>query len=177
VHNNIIYYRSRIHVAVMHGGRNKNAPPRAEVGNDRFCARPTRIVMYAAHDINNVIMCNHVRCAPEPSDTVNPFGRTLKTRPTEVGGSADGVLLAARVLLFRGRPAIATVMNNRRRPDTRYQIIYRCYGIGPLGIGRLRDSAGPYRTSRARDITAQCAISVRSAGKHFQSKKCDGRSL
>lgn len=27
-------------------------------------------------------VCNHVRCAPEPSDTVNPFGETLKTRPT-----------------------------------------------------------------------------------------------
>lgn len=27
-------------------------------------------------------MCNHVRCAPEPSDTVNPFGPSLKTRST-----------------------------------------------------------------------------------------------
>lgn len=78
----------------------------------------------------------------------------------QVGGSADGVPRAACVLLFRSRPANATrtMMNNRRRPDTRYQI-YHCYDIDPLGRslyrrrrGHLHDFTGPYRISHAGDI-------------------------
>lgn len=78
----------------------------------------------------------------------------------QVGGSADGVPRAACVLLFRSRPANATrtMMNNRRRPDTRYQI-YHCYDIYPLGRslhrrrrGQLHDFTGPYCISHAVDI-------------------------
>jgi len=94
-------------------------------------------------------MCNHVRCAPEPSDTVNPFGQTLKTRPTGSRARRQCTRLqrAVVVLLFRRhrRPAnaIRTIMRMIDGGDT------HCH-ITIIIIIIVYPTPPPYRYSSSR---------------------------